>query len=377
MAVSVCKDKRNFLSSKSPIFFLRDLQVTSIPAKFAELTPEVVRNDGCIPHHPAGAGSIRQFCRKSNRMEINENKAVANHATGFGSGVCRRWLSGIPYEVAFWRSYYRNRKSRKELFGWSQYRQECSLDNFDAATYISGLGVADPVIVDVGCALSYAFGSIFGGKEYPVVYLDPLAPFYNKILDDYSLDFPRITFGMGETLGMVFPADSVSFFHIRNALDHSMRPITVIWQALMSLHTGGVLYLNHKPNEAEHEGYIGFHQYNIDCVDGRLVIWNREERIDVGTELEGYADVEASVTGQGRIVGVIRKTAPIPSDHPAVEEGNRYAAGMLQTMMTYFHSAPASISYHLRRAAFTAGHTAMRLLPYGLVRKIKQAINGK
>ncbi len=310
-------------------------------------------------------------------MENVTDSGSATPVTGFNSGLCRRWLSGIPYEVAFWRSYYRNKKSLKQLFGWSQYRQECSLDNFDVAEYISGLDITDPVIVDVGCALSYAFGSVFGGKEYPVVYLDPLAPFYNKILDDYSLDFPRITFGMGETLGMVFPEDSVSFIHIRNALDHSVRPVMVIWQALISLRQGGVLYLNHKPNEAEHEGYIGFHQYNIDCVNGRLVIWNRDERIDVEEELKGYADVEASVTDRGRIVGVIRKTAHLPAAHPAVKESNRYAAGMLQTMMTYFHSAPASITYQLRRGAFTVGHTIMRLLPTTLVRRIKRMLTGK
>ncbi|MBD5226160.1 MAG: hypothetical protein HDS68_09435 [Bacteroidales bacterium] len=311
------------------------------------------------------------------KKEKIKDAVAETSGTGFNSGQCRRWLSGIPYEVAFWRSYYRNKRSMKQLFGWSQYRQECRLDNFDVASYISGLGVVDPVIVDVGCALSYAFGSLFGGKEYPVIYLDPLAPFYNKILDDYSLDLPKIKFGMGETLSLVFPADSVSLFHIRNALDHSVRPITVIWQALIALHNGGVLYLNHKPNEAEHEGYIGFHQYNIDCIGGRLTIWNREERIDVATALEGYAEVEASVTDEGRIIGVVRKTAPIPADHPAVEEGNRYASGMLQTMMTYLHSAPASVSYQLRRGAFSVGHGFMRMLPTKLVRRLKRIVTGK
>ena len=295
----------------------------------------------------------------------------------FDFTLSKRWISGIPYEVAFWRSYYRNKKSRSALMGWSQYGKECVLDDFNISSFIAGLKKEKPVIVDVGCALSYVFSNIIGGKEYEVTYLDPLAPYYNKILDDYSLSYPRITFGMGETLSLHFPADSVSMFHIRNALDHSVRPMTVIWQALMCLHTGGVLYLNHKPNEAEHEAYVGFHQYNVDCNDGRLIIWNREERFDVGEELSDYAKVEASVTDDGRIIGIITKIGELPRDHKAVMESGAYAAGMLETLLTHFHSLPNVVSYQSRRGAFSVAHAVMRILPVGLVKKIKALISGK
>ncbi|MCH5215572.1 MAG: hypothetical protein J1F10_01420 [Muribaculaceae bacterium] len=304
-------------------------------------------------------------------MRQNKDTGTAKQDATFDSNLCKRWLSGIPYEVAFWRSYYRNKKSRDRLMGWSQYKQECQLDKFDIASYICSLDHV-PVIADVGCALSYIFGNTFGGKEYPVIYVDPLASFYNKILDDCSLDFPRITFGMGETLSLHFAKNSVSFFHMRNALDHSVCPIMIIWQALICLRQGGVLYLNHKPNEAEHEGYIGFHQYNIDCNDGKLIIWNRNESIDVGNILSGYAEVEASVTDEGRIVGIIRKKAELPENHEAVIESNKYAAGMLQTTIAYFHSFENSLSYQWRRAIFTIMHATMRLLPMRIVNKLKQ-----
>lgn len=210
-----------------------------------------------------------------------------------------------------------------------------------------------------------------------MIFLDPLAPYYNKILDDYSLKYPRITFGMGETLRLHFANDSVSLMHIRNALDHSVRPIMVIWQSLMCLHIGGVLYLNHKPNEAEHEAYVGFHQYNVDSQDGKLIIWNKYERIDVGEELSGFADVKASVTPEGRIVGVIMKTADIPEDHRSVMESGRYASAMLESLLTYFHNAGNSIGYQARRGLFSIGHGIMRLLQGGAVSKIKQMISGK
>ncbi len=78
--------------------------------------------------------------------------------------------------------------------------------------HVRGLDRENPVLVDVGCALSYMFSNRIGGKEYNVVYLDPLAPFYNEILNDYSLDYPRINFGMGETLGQLFQMIVYLFF---------------------------------------------------------------------------------------------------------------------------------------------------------------------
>lgn len=294
----------------------------------------------------------------------------------FDSDLARRWLSGIPYEVAFWRSYYRNKAGRSDLYRWSQFDKECVLDNFDIAAFMKSHD-NDAVITDVGCALSYMFGNIIGGVPRKIVYLDPLAPFYNKILEDYSIPRPKIRFGMGESLSLTFESDSVTFIHIRNALDHSARPMYVIWQALNSLKTGGVLYLNHKPDEAEHEAYMGFHQYNVCCRDGHLVVWNRSETIDVTDALKEYATVEASVTGEGRIVGVITKTASLPSTHPAVAEANRYALGMQETMLVYFNSTRNSMSYQFRKGFLTLGHTIMRLLPASVVRFIKRILAGK
>lgn len=306
-----------------------------------------------------------------------DKKLTATDFPSFDFSLTRRWLSGIPYEVAFWRSYYRNKRSREALMEWSMLGKENELDHFDLAAFADGLDREKPVLVDVGCALSYMFSNKIGGKEYEVVYLDPLAPFYNEILSDYSLDYPRITFGMGETLRLRFPDDSVSFIHIRNALDHSVVPMMVIWQALMCLHVGGVLYLNHKPNEAEHEAYIGFHQYNVDCQDGKLIIWNKEERIDVGEELGEYADVEASVTDEGRIVAVITKKKSLPADHKVIRESSEYASGMMMALLTYFHQTSNVAKYQAKRGAFTLGHAFMRILPSGLVRKLKQVISGK
>lgn len=81
--------------------------------------------------------------------------------------------------MAFWRSYYSSRKRRKRLFEWSLYGKPCSLDNFDIQTFVRSLTAEadEPLILDVGCALSYMFGNIL----VKIDYIDPLAMFYNRI----------------------------------------------------------------------------------------------------------------------------------------------------------------------------------------------------
>lgn len=288
----------------------------------------------------------------------------------------RRWLKGIPYEVAFWRSYYSSRKRRKRLFEWSLYGKPCSIDNFDIQTFVRSLtaDAGEPLILDVGCALSYMFGNIFDGREVKIDYIDPLAVFYNRILDDFSIDRPRIRFGMIEQLSASYAPDSADFIHIRNALDHCADPMTGILQALTVAKIGGIVYLNHHRDEAVREAYRGFHQYNITEEAGKLVIWNRHTRIDVAEALKNFAEVECSVTKDDFIVAVIRKTGPVSRSLCSPESTAVSAMDILQATVSHFHSFPASASYQLSRLVTTVGHRTMRLIPFSWVKAIKRLL---
>ena len=249
------------------------------------------------------------------------------------------------------------------------------LDNFDMAAFLSSRQEEKPIILDVGCALSYAFGTKIGGKDLEIDFIDPLAPFYNKILDKHKPELPHIKFGMTESLGAIYPENSVTFIHIRNSLDHSMNPMKGILQAVDCLKPGGVLYLNHFRNEAENEGYRGFHQFNIDIRKGRLVLWNATECIDVAAHLGGCADVRPSTTAEGRIVAVIEKKAPLGHLIDRRQAGREMVEMAMQTI-EYFHSPACALKYHWTRFYCTIGHRTMRLLPYWLLGKIK-ALAGK
>lgn len=287
----------------------------------------------------------------------------------------RRWLRGIPYEVAFWRSYYGSKRRRRDLFQWSGYGKECALEGFDVQGYIASLDIEVPVIVDLGCALSYAMGNLFPAKPSARVdFVDPLAPFYNRILERYHIDRPAIRFGMIENISASYLPDSVDLIHVRNALDHCADPMRGIVEAMACLRPGGVLYLNHFRDEAEREGYRGFHQWNIDLRDGVLTIWNRESTIDVAAILGDCAAVETSLTSEGRVVAVIRRVGPIPAAlHDPAASALR-ASRMLMATVEHFHTMPNSASYQFSRLYTTIGHRSMRLLPYSLLNLIKSLL---
>ncbi len=292
----------------------------------------------------------------------------------------KKWLSGIPYEVAFWRSYYGNKRRRRDLFSWSLYGKPCVLDGFDIDSYIKELDTAHPVILDVGCALSYAFGNIINGKVADITYVDPLASFYNRILDRYKIERPRITFGLIESLTGTFMPSSTDFIHVRNALDHCADPVEGIVQCLAALKPGGILYLNHFVNEAEGEGYRGFHQFNIKEDNGNLVIWNRSDNINVTDLLSDVATINTDVFmvgGRQRVVAILKKTSDLPKELFDPARVTRRVTDNLISTVEYFHDFKNSARYQWRRLFSTIGHRTMRLLPFGLLNRIKRLAGNK
>ncbi len=288
----------------------------------------------------------------------------------------QRWLSGIPYEVAFWRSYYGNKRRRADLFSWSLYDKPCHLDNIDIDKYVASLATTKPKLLDVGCALSYMFSSNINGERIAVDYVDPLAPFYNQILRDYKIDRPEIKFGMIESLTGSYAPNTIDFIHVRNALDHCSNPFNGIIQCLAALKKDRVLYLNHFRNEAENEGYRGFHQFNITEKDGNFILWNKDIDLNVTEMCKDFAEVATSVTSEGRIVSVITKKADVPSSFYNPQEIAMQMTADMMATVEYFHKFRQSAKYQTKRLVSTVGHRTMRLMPYSILNKIKR-IAGK
>ncbi len=227
------------------------------------------------------------------------------------------WLSGIPYEVAFWRSIYRNGAARRNLFAWSRWGKEIQLDAYPEVTdFLSSLSAQghEPLVLDCGCGLSFCTGNLLQGKPLNLHFVDPLAPYYNRIASQCPLTLPSIEFGWVEYLSSFYPKSDVSLIMVQNALDHSANPLKGILEGLQALQLGGVLYLKHYPNEAEREKYSGFHQFNVCEENGELFIWNKAVRHNVSRLVAPFASVQLrSFDNPVEVVAILTKTAPVPS----------------------------------------------------------------
>ena len=96
---------------------------------------------------------------------------------------------------------------------------------------------------------------------------------------------------------------------VDNALDHCIDPWRSFVESLYVLKQNGHMFLNHRRAEAVYENWTGLHRWNIDCVNGELLIWNRENAINVTERLKEIAEIyvrydEQITTRETQNVGV-------------------------------------------------------------------------
>ena len=289
------------------------------------------------------------------------------------SAASESWLGGIAYEVAFWNNTYRWQRAFEGLMRWSHLGGPIELEGFDAGQYLAAL--ERPRVLDVGAGLSFAPGNLLreGGEELDIHYVDPLADSFNRIAQRHGRNVPRVEFGMVEYLSAFYPAGSVDLVIVQNALDHSARPMKGIYEALETLRRGGLLYLNHHPDEAETEHYRGFHQHNITEENGRLIIWNREARYDVTHLLEGVARVETRRVN-GHVVAVAEKLAEVPRSCLADGEDRRRLCTQLMRLAGERISGFGGIGHRLDYWRWNAFQFVAQAFPYETRMKIKKIL---
>lgn len=305
-------------------------------------------------------------------MEINHNKNV----------VTEKWLDGISYEIAFWNNVYRWTHTFRGMMGWANYGSRIELEGFDANGFL--LKQKLPKVYDVGCGMSYATGDKMekDGKliQLDIHYVDPLAFHFNHILKKNKRDLPQIEFGMAEYLSSFIPGQDASLITIQNALDHSSAPIKGIVEALLSLCEGGVLYLNHHPNEAEMEKYKGFHQYNVDEREGELVIWNKQETINVTRLLDGFASVETKRMDNGHIIAVISRVSgqdQLPAPLQAYVDDKKDKGELCRVLLQFQYNNTSLLKAVRKSVSFWIFNTVQffaQMLPWELKMKVKRLI---
>jgi len=229
------------------------------------------------------------------------------------------------------------------MMGWSNHCQIIKLENFNCNRFLTSCQT-EPNVLDIGCGMSYTTGNYIkpengAQRAVNIHYVDPLAPFFNDILKRYSSRIkkrlgymlPDIEFGMVEYISSFYPHNTVDLAIIQNALDHSALPIKGLLEAIECLKTGGKLYLNHHPNEAETEHYKGFHQYNINNENGKLIIWNKNERHDINSLISQFADITVSTGIDKHVIAVITKRNNVPCELLNHKEDKQYLCRQMMT----------------------------------------------
>ena len=293
-----------------------------------------------------------------------------------------KWLLGIPYEVAFWEATYSNKQSLKSLFQFSHLGSQITLDGFDVRTFLLQQPKPfDAVILDVGAGMTFFPGNLLEDaqnqsqlKPINIHYLDPLAQYYNQIAEKHHVEVPKVEFAMMEYLSAFYPMHDVSLIIINNALDHSAQPVKGIIEAINCLHTGGVLYLNHHPNEAEYEHYRGFHQYNIMIENSQLIIWNQTQKHNINELLQSFADVKTTICGNNP-VAVITKTAPVPQHLLQKDTDISTLSNALLDYSVQVTSPLAMFQYHSKLIYYRLVQHLSKLFSFEIRQKIKSFIN--
>lgn len=287
-----------------------------------------------------------------------------------------KWTKGISYEVAFWSNVYRWKHTFDGMMNWSHYGREICLEGFDANSFLAAR--EKPVVLDVGCGMSYATGNYINhsGELLPldIHYVDPLADYFNDILRRHHRQLPAIEFGMMEYLSSFYPEHDLDMIIIQNALDHSANPCKGIIEAVDSLKTGGILYLNHHPNEAETEHYKGFHQYNIIDENGHLIIWNKNGRYDINELLTGFAETTVKSQENGHVIAIICKTADVQQQLLDIREDRQQLAKMLIDMSKSQRSIWKSIKLKVEYTTYNIIQFFAQALTWEMKMSLKKVI---
>jgi SAM-dependent methyltransferase len=214
------------------------------------------------------------------------------------------WANGVDFEVGFWRSWVETKGA-----AWPEdYAARLSrstpmradvVGNERLAKRFSDSEDTRVLVLDCGAGPITGLGYLWGKRQVSITAVDALAKEYSAVLRDAHLLPPIWTqYAPVETLTSHFAVDFFDLVTMRNALDHTADPIRGIAEMLTVAKPGAPLYLAHARNVADAEHRIGFHQWNIDCLDdGRFVVskGGGSESIDVGDRFKTEAQVECLI----------------------------------------------------------------------------------
>jgi SAM-dependent methyltransferase len=223
----------------------------------------------------------------------------------------KRWRLELKREVGFWGRVVDGEGPHPEAWKWrldptTPLWERLILDRLADIE-------EDPVtILDVGAGPVSFLGTNHSQRQLKITATDPLADEYSRILEDAGVDPPvRTLHCRGEDLVEQFGRDRFHMVYSRNAVDHSVDPLTILRNMVDVAKPGGFVLLRHYQNEGVAQDYEGLHQWNFDLREGRLVLWNRRESHDLherlGSEVEITAELQPWTDRAPWVAATMRK----------------------------------------------------------------------
>ncbi|MEO8697276.1 MAG: methyltransferase domain-containing protein [Acidimicrobiales bacterium] len=224
-----------------------------------------------------------------------------------GDEIRELWNRGVSEEIEYWRNWIATRGAGND----QDYEVRMSSTS-PLQDYIRRLlpdASAQVKLLDVGAGPVTSLGKTWAGHEVEIIAVDALAHQYTALFDEMGVSPPVATrFCHSERLADSFDADTFDLVLACNTLDHSYDPMLAIQQMLTITHPGGVVLLEHHPNEAENEGYTGMHQWNMDVVDGECIIWRPGVRLSITDVLGSVASITGTKDPAARGFGLVTMT---------------------------------------------------------------------
>lgn len=201
----------------------------------------------------------------------------------------KSWETGKQHEIAFWTEWFETKGLQWKDEFKNRLNEHLPFQDF-LVPYLPDR--PEITVLDVGAGPLTLLGKVLPGRKLTIIAVDPLADIYDKILESYHIvPLIRTESCDSERLSEKFHACTFDLVVIQNALDHSYDPMEGIKQMLYVLRKDCWVILSHDTNEAERANYVGFHQWNFCREEDKFIIWNKDARIDVASELGGYAEI--------------------------------------------------------------------------------------
>jgi hypothetical protein len=214
----------------------------------------------------------------------------AGHALGLGKVI---WKYSLPTEVGFWADYLATRGKSCQAEAEFQFRiaPDSEFQPWLKQWLKPREGEALRVL-DVGAGPLTWVGKKWDGHPLRIDAIDPLAEAYDQIMNQQGLNPPvRTKKGEGEQVVNVFGEGVFDMTFARNCLDHSYDAIAAVTSMIAATKLGGIIFLWHNQDEAEHLSYQGLHQWNFRLQNGELLVWKGSRELNVNQKFAGSLEV--------------------------------------------------------------------------------------